>query len=69
MTQRITVVGDGGMGTTCAIMLCQNGADDAMLRQRIASGGYELYQQRLTTRAIAEQLVPVIQEASCASVS
>ena len=41
----------------------------AMLRQRIASGGYELYQQRLTTRAIAEQLVPVIQEASCASVS
>jgi glycosyltransferase involved in cell wall biosynthesis len=44
-------------------------ADDAALRQRIASGGYELYQQRLTTHAIAEQLVPVIQEASCASVS
>jgi len=27
MTQRITVVGDGGMGTVCALMLCENGAD------------------------------------------
>lgn len=44
-------------------------ADDATFRQHIASGGYEVFRQRLTTEAIADQLVPVIKEAACASVS
>jgi glycosyltransferase involved in cell wall biosynthesis len=35
-------------------------ADDCMLRHRIAFGGYEVFQQRLTTCAIADELVSII---------
>jgi len=38
-------------------------ADDAALRRRIALGGYEVFQRRLTTRAIGEQLGSVIEKA------
>jgi glycosyltransferase involved in cell wall biosynthesis len=41
--------------------------DDQALRQRIAAGGYDVFQQRLTTRAIAEQLAPVLEETVRAS--
>lgn len=44
-------------------------ADDRALRDHIAAGGHEVFKQRFTTRAIADQLAPVLQEAACASVS
>ena len=44
-------------------------ADNAELRHRIASGGYEIFQQRLTGRSIANELVRVIQEVTCTSAS
>jgi glycosyltransferase involved in cell wall biosynthesis len=44
-------------------------AGDGALRQRIADGGYEIFRQRFTSREIAKQLAPVIQEAACASAS
>ena len=37
-------------------------ADDAALRNHIAAGGYALFQERLTTRAIAEQLASLVEE-------
>jgi glycosyltransferase involved in cell wall biosynthesis len=43
--------------------------DDPAIRQHIAAGGYRVFRERLTTRAIAEQLVTIIQEVSCGSVS
>lgn len=42
-------------------------ADNCLLRRRIAPGGYEVFQKRLTTRAIADQLASVIQDALCES--
>jgi glycosyltransferase involved in cell wall biosynthesis len=42
-------------------------ADDQALRLRIASGGYETFKQRLTTRVIAGQLASVMEEALCGS--
>jgi glycosyltransferase involved in cell wall biosynthesis len=42
-------------------------ADDELLRDRLAAGGYNLFQERLTTEAIARQLSKVIDEALCAS--
>lgn len=42
-------------------------ADDQALRRRIATAGYDVFQQRFTTRAIAEQLAPVLEETSRAS--
>lgn len=44
-------------------------ADDAALRHRIARGGHEVFRQRLTTRAIADQLGPIIEGALCVSAS
>jgi glycosyltransferase involved in cell wall biosynthesis len=44
-------------------------ADDPAMRQQIAAGGYQVFRERLTTRAIADQLATIIQEVSCASVS
>jgi glycosyltransferase involved in cell wall biosynthesis len=44
-------------------------AGDDVLRHRIASGGYEVFKQRLTTRAIADQLAILIEEARCVSAS
>jgi glycosyltransferase involved in cell wall biosynthesis len=44
-------------------------ADDSELRRRLATGGYELFQQRLTTRAIADRLEPMIREMVCTSAS
>jgi glycosyltransferase involved in cell wall biosynthesis len=37
-------------------------ADQAALRHRIAAGGYEVFQRRLTTRAIGEQLGSIIEK-------
>lgn len=42
-------------------------ADDATLRNHIAAGGYALFQERLTTRIIAEQLASIVEEARCVS--
>ncbi|MCS7220914.1 MAG: glycosyltransferase [Anaerolineae bacterium] len=42
-------------------------ADDAVLRDRIAAGGYALFQERLTTHVIAGQLASLIEEVQCAS--
>jgi glycosyltransferase involved in cell wall biosynthesis len=44
-------------------------ADDPALRSRIAAGGHEVFQKRFTTRAIAGQLAPVLEEIACGSVS
>jgi glycosyltransferase involved in cell wall biosynthesis len=44
-------------------------ADDQALRQRIAAGGYNVFQRQFTTQAIAQQLAPVLEEAACASAS
>jgi glycosyltransferase involved in cell wall biosynthesis len=44
-------------------------AGDGDLRQRIAAGGHRVFSERLTTKAIADNLVPIIQEAQCASAS
>jgi glycosyltransferase involved in cell wall biosynthesis len=38
-------------------------ADNEALRLRIASGGYEIFEQRLTTPAIGDQLASVVEEA------
>lgn len=45
----------------------RNLADDSALRHRLASGGYEVFQQRLTTRVIADQLASAIEEVLCTS--
>ncbi len=42
-------------------------ADSAVLRDHIAAGGYALFQERLTIRAIAKQLASLVEEARCAS--
>jgi glycosyltransferase involved in cell wall biosynthesis len=42
-------------------------ADDPALRQRIAGAGHELFRQRLTTAAIAEQLAGILERARSAS--
>jgi glycosyltransferase involved in cell wall biosynthesis len=44
-------------------------AGDPGLRRRLAQGGYQIFQERFTTQAIARQLEPAIQEAVCASAS
>ena len=44
-------------------------ADNPGLRRRLADGGYQVFQQRFTTAAIARQLAPAIEEAVCGSVS
>jgi len=45
-------------------------ADDEGLRQRIAAGGFQVFQESLTTRAIFErQLAPTMEGVLCASVS
>jgi glycosyltransferase involved in cell wall biosynthesis len=44
-------------------------AGDEALRRRIASGGYQVFKQQLTTRAIADKLAHVVEEALCESVS
>lgn len=44
-------------------------ADDAALRHRIACGGHEVFRQRLTTRAIADRLGPIIEGTLCVSAS
>jgi glycosyltransferase involved in cell wall biosynthesis len=43
-------------------------ADQAEVRERIASGGYALYQERLTTQAIGRQLAAIITEVMPGSV-
>jgi glycosyltransferase involved in cell wall biosynthesis len=42
-------------------------ADDAGLRRRLAAAGYELFRQRLTTTAIADQLTALLTMVRCAS--
>ena len=44
-------------------------ADDDGLRQRLAAGGYEVYQQELTTAALGDRLTLVVEEALCGSAS
>ena len=44
-------------------------ADDDALRQRIATGGYEVFRERLTTRMIGDQLASVIENVLCRSAS
>jgi glycosyltransferase involved in cell wall biosynthesis len=44
-------------------------ANDSALRDRIAAGGYDLFQQRLSTPAIAAQLASAVQEVLCTSAS
>ena len=44
-------------------------ASDPKLRCRLADGGYDIFQQRFTTEAIARQLAPMIEETACGSVS
>jgi glycosyltransferase involved in cell wall biosynthesis len=44
-------------------------ADDAVLRRRIAFGGYKVFRQRLTTCVIADQLASVVREVLCVSAS
>jgi glycosyltransferase involved in cell wall biosynthesis len=43
-------------------------ADDPVLRHRIATGGHQIFRERLTKEAIARQLAPIVMEALCASV-
>jgi glycosyltransferase involved in cell wall biosynthesis len=42
-------------------------ADDERLRQRIAQGGYEVFQQRLSTGIIAKQLSAIVEGVLCGS--
>jgi glycosyltransferase involved in cell wall biosynthesis len=44
-------------------------AGDPGLRQHLANGGYETFQKCCTTRAIANQLAPILEETACASAS
>jgi glycosyltransferase involved in cell wall biosynthesis len=44
-------------------------SDDAGLRQHIANGGYKMFQEKLTTPIIGNQLANSVQEALCASAS
>jgi len=44
-------------------------ADDRVLCRRLADGGYDIFQQRFTTEAIARQLAPALEETVCGSVS
>jgi len=44
-------------------------ADDRELRHHLAQGGYEVFQRRLTTSTIADQLAHVVEQALCESVS
>ncbi len=44
-------------------------ANDPALRQRIAAGGYGVFQQQLTTRAIVNRLTSIVEDALCVSVS
>lgn len=41
--------------------------DNPTLRRRIALGGYEIFEQRLSTQRIATQLVAIVEDISCAS--
>jgi glycosyltransferase involved in cell wall biosynthesis len=44
-------------------------AEDSPLRHQIAANGRQIYEERLTTQAIATRLISVIDEARCTSVS
>lgn len=44
-------------------------SDDQVLRGRIAGGGYRVFTQRATTGVIAEQLLKIVEEMLCVSVS
>jgi glycosyltransferase involved in cell wall biosynthesis len=73
-TQEILVHGEHvwavPMGSPEALAAAiQTLTNDATLRQHIARGGYEVFQEKLTTSIIARQLATSVQEALCAFAS
>lgn len=43
--------------------------DNPILRRRIALGGYEVFEERLSTQHIADQLAAIVEDMSCGSAS